>query len=81
MAVRADVRRIGLLLPSSNTTQEPEFMRMLPAGITLHVTRLPLRNVEADSTIRIVEDIESGSTLSEAMKEAVEGIAGHMINL
>jgi maleate isomerase len=72
MAVRADVRRIGLLLPSSNTTQEPEFMRMLPAGCTLHVTRLPLRNVEADATIRIVEDIESEARkLADADVDAI----------
>jgi maleate isomerase len=56
-----DRRRIGLLLPSSNTTQEPEFARILPDGITLHVARLPLRTVEASSTERIVADIETES--------------------
>jgi maleate isomerase len=54
-------RRIGLLLPSSNTTQEAEFAAVLPAGVTLHVTRLPLRTVEPSSTARVVEDIESES--------------------
>jgi maleate isomerase len=65
-------RRIGLLLPSSNTTQEEEFWRVLPAGVTLHVARLPLRTVEADSTVRIVEDIESESRkLADADVDAI----------
>jgi maleate isomerase len=65
-------RRIGLLLPSSNTTQEPEFIRMLPDGITLHVARLPLRTVEADSTIAIVQDIEAESRkLADADVDAI----------
>jgi len=66
------IRRIGLLLPSSNTTQEAEFWRVLPADVTLHVARLPLRNVEADSTLRIVGDIESESCkLADAGVDAV----------
>jgi maleate isomerase len=72
MATRGESRRIGLLLPSSNTTQEPEFGQMLPPGVTLHVTRLPLRTVEADSTVRIVEDIEAESRkLADADVDAI----------
>lgn len=52
-------KRIGLLLPSSNTTQEPEFYRALPEGFTLHTTRLKLTHVEADSTLRIAQEIET----------------------
>ena len=67
MPSRQQRRRIGLLLPSSNTTQEAEFTRILPAGVTLHVARLPLRTVEPSSTARVVEDIESESQkLSDA---------------
>lgn len=54
-------RRIGLLLPSSNTIQEPEFTRILPDGVTLHAARLTLRTVDPSSTARIVEDIETES--------------------
>jgi maleate isomerase len=61
MPSRQGQRRIGLLLPSSNTTQEPEFTRILPEGVTLHAARLPLRTVDPSSTARIVEDIESES--------------------
>lgn len=65
-------RRLGLLLPSSNTTQEEEFWRILPPGVTLHVARLPLRRVEADATARIVEDIESESRkLADADVDAI----------
>ncbi len=61
MLPRQDQRRIGLLLPSSNSTQEPEFGRILPDGVTLHVARLPLRTVEADATAHVVNDIETES--------------------
>jgi len=72
MPTGTETRRIGLLLPSSNTTQEPEFTHMLPAGTTLHVARLPLQTVEADSTIRIVAEIESESRkLADADVDAI----------
>jgi maleate cis-trans isomerase len=61
MARRGDVRRIGLLIPSSNSVQEPDFARVLPPGITLHVARMGLSTVEADSTLRIVQEIEAES--------------------
>ncbi|MBV6634940.1 MAG: hypothetical protein KI788_03405 [Mameliella sp.] len=53
--------RIGLLVPSSNSTQEPEFYTSLPEGCSLHVTRLTLENIEENSTLRIVEEIEEGA--------------------
>lgn len=53
--------RIGLLIPSSNSTQEPEFYTSLPEGCSLHVTRLTLENIEENSTLRIVEEIEEGA--------------------
>jgi maleate cis-trans isomerase len=61
MAQRKDFRRIGLLLPSSSSVQEWDIGRALPDGITLHVARMRLNNVDADSTLRIVEEIESES--------------------
>ena len=61
MARRADVRRIGVLLPSSNSVQEPDFWRVLPKHITQHVARMRLTQVEANSTLRIVEEIETES--------------------
>lgn len=61
MAQRRDFRRIGLLLPSSSSVQERDIGRALPDDITLHVARMRLNNVDADSTLRIVQEIESES--------------------
>ena len=61
MTRREDFRRIGLLLPSSNSVQEPDFCAVLPKHITLHVARMGLRTVEAESTKAIVEEIETES--------------------
>lgn len=35
-------RRLGLIIPSSNTVVEPDFMRSLPSGVTLHSARMYL---------------------------------------
>jgi maleate isomerase len=61
MARRQDSRRIGLLLPSSNSVQEPDFASVLPKNITLHIARMGLSTVEAASTLRIVQEIETES--------------------
>jgi len=52
-------QRVGLLVPSSNSTQEPEFHAQLPASGSLHVTRLGLKSVDPDSTLKIVAELES----------------------
>ena len=61
MARREEFCRIGVLVPSSNSVQEADFWRALPPGFTLHVARMGLSNVEADSTLRIVQEIEAES--------------------
>jgi len=61
MAQRKDFRRIGMLLPSSSTAQELDIGRALPADITLHVARMRLNNVDAESTLRVVQEIENES--------------------
>jgi maleate isomerase len=72
MPSRQGRRRIGLLLPSSNTTQEPELTCIMPDEVTLHVARLPLRPVEPLSAAQIVEDIETESRkLSDADVDAI----------
>lgn len=53
--------RIGLLVPSSNSTQEPEFVQMLPASVSLHVTRLSLSRIDPESTVSIVAELEKES--------------------
>jgi maleate isomerase len=58
VAQRKDFRRIGLLLPSSSSVQELDIGGALPKNITLHVARMRLNNVDAESTLRIVQEIE-----------------------
>ena len=36
--------KLGMMFPSSNTIAEPQISAMLPAGVSLHTTRLRLRN-------------------------------------
>ena len=61
MALRGETKRIGLLAPSSSTTQEIEYRQVLPAGVTLHTARLVLRTVDPNATISVVEEIEQES--------------------
>lgn len=53
--------RIGLLVPSSNTTVEPEFYRALPEDVTLHCARMFLQQITTDSIERTAEDVERES--------------------
>lgn len=55
--------RIGLLVPSSNTTVEPEFYRALPANVTLHTARLFLTEITPEAILKMVEDLEQQSRL------------------
>ena len=57
------MRRIGLLVPSSNTTVEPEFYRALPREVTLHTARLFLTRISPDSILKMVEDLETQAKL------------------
>ena len=54
-------RRIGLLVPSSNTTVEPEFYRALPPHVSLHVARLHLTQITPESILGMVADLEAQS--------------------
>lgn len=42
------MNRIGLILPSSNTTMEPDLYSMAPMNVTIHTTRIPLKDVTAE---------------------------------
>jgi len=55
--------RIGLLVPSSNTTVEAEFYRALPQGVTVHAARLFLTRIAPESILRMVEDMETQAKL------------------
>jgi maleate isomerase len=53
--------RFGLLTPSSNTTQEPEFFAALPAGVTLHTGRVAYRDITPQEQERCVLELETES--------------------
>jgi len=48
--------RIGLLVPSSNTTMEPEFHGMAPEGVSVHTARMRLEEVTAGGLVEMAED-------------------------
>lgn len=50
-------RRIGLIVPSSNTTMESEFWRLAPVGISVHTARVRLVRVDTDGLRRMVGDV------------------------
>ena len=51
-------KRIGLLVPSSNSTVEVEFYRALPQDVSLHVGRLPITQVDPQSIAGMVDPLE-----------------------
>jgi maleate isomerase len=61
--VQKTSHRIGLLVPSSNTTVEPEFYRALPANVTLHTARLFLTQITPEAILGLVEELETQSRL------------------
>lgn len=57
------MKRIGLMVPSSNTTVEPEFYRALPRGVTLHTARLYLTRIAPEAILQMVQDMETQAKL------------------
>jgi len=55
--------RIGLLLPSSNTTMEPDFVMMAPEGVTVHSARMLLEDVTPESLERMAGEAEQAARL------------------
>ncbi len=52
-------KRIGLLVPSSNSTVEVEFYRALPQDVSLHVGRLPITQVDPQSIAGMVDPLDA----------------------
>ena len=49
-------KRIGLIVPSSNTVMEPDFYRNLPQNITLHTARMYLEDVTVAIEERMIDE-------------------------
>jgi len=64
--------RFGLLTPSSNTTQEPEFTAALPPDVSLHTGRVAYRDITPEEQDRCVLELESESRkLADAEVDAI----------
>ncbi len=61
MAYVRKTHRFGLLTPSSNTTQEPEFTAALPPCVSLHTGRVAYRDITPEEQDRCVLELESES--------------------
>jgi maleate cis-trans isomerase len=57
----AKTHRFGLLTPSSNTVQEPEFSAALPKAVSLHTGRVAYRDITPEEQMRCVLELESES--------------------
>lgn len=55
--------RIGLLVPSSNTTMEPELYRMAPEGVSIHTARMRLEEVTPEKLAEMAEDASRAAAL------------------
>lgn len=55
--------RIGVLLPSGNVVAEPELACLMPDGVSLHVTRLPLSGSSEQELLGMASAAEQGAHL------------------
>jgi maleate isomerase len=58
-----DRGRIGVLLPSGNVVAEVQLRAMIPADVSLHVTRLPLNGSSDAELLRMVEAVPHAAAL------------------
>ncbi|NJD99844.1 maleate cis-trans isomerase [Thermococcus sp. LS1] len=64
--------RLGLIVPSSNTTMEMELHSAIPEGVSLHTARVPLRNVTEEELIKMnALAVESAKLLRDAGVELI----------
>lgn len=66
-------KKLGIIVPSSNTILETEFHRMVPKDVTVHVSRMRLKKDNMLTTIEEVEGMER-----DAEKAAVELSDAHV---
>ena len=51
--------RLGLIIPSSNTTMETEFRKMLPEGFSVHAARVRLKLATVEELAKMEEEVEN----------------------
>jgi maleate cis-trans isomerase len=67
--------KIGLLVPSVNTTIEPDFWKMAPAGVTIHGARLKTERLMTFETLRDME--KSTESAAAAVADAQVGVIAY----
>lgn len=55
--------RIGLLVPSSNTTMEPDLYRMAPEGVSIHSARMRLLEFTSQALFKMADDAQREAEL------------------
>jgi len=55
--------RIGVLVPSSNTTIEKDFHSMAPEGVTVNSTRMMLTELTSEAILRMADEAQKGIEL------------------
>lgn len=55
--------RLGMMLPSGNQAAEPQFQAMLPAGVSLHTTRLKLTGSSEADLLAMTERVDEAAEL------------------
>ena len=55
--------RIGMLVPSGNVIIEPQVNAMLPPGVALYATRLPLRGSSEAELLAMAHDVDEAARL------------------
>ncbi|WP_258084015.1 maleate cis-trans isomerase family protein [Thermococcus thermotolerans] len=64
--------RLGLIVPSSNTTMEMELHSAIPEGVSLHTARVPLRNVTEEELVKMnTLAVEAARLLRDAGVEMI----------
>ena len=64
--------RIGLMIPSSNTTMENEFHEAKPEGVSVHTTRLMLKQAVEKELLEMENHLERGcQELKTAMVDVI----------
>jgi maleate isomerase len=64
-------KKFGVLIPSTNTSVQPEFDKMAPDGVTNHISRIRIPNIALNSDADFQKLIE---LIAEAQNEAVDSV-------
>ncbi len=65
--------KIGLIIPSTNSTMEPDFNRLAPEGVTIHSARLKTKREATFETLREMEKlvIPAAKSLADCEVDAI----------